>query len=293
MSAYVVAGATGRVGSVVARELLARGKQTTVIVRDDAKGTRWRGMGAEVAKGSLGDRSFLTTLLRGVDGFFVLLPENVPPPGFHAPRAQMAEAIAAAVKNSGVPHVVMLSAIAASIPEGNGPAKALHQLERRLGESDTSLTRLRPCYYQDNIAGMLAPATTQGIYPSFLPADVALPMVATRDVGRIAAAALADDSPATEIVDVLGPPYSARQLSAALSSALRRLLHVVEVPPAAHVRTLTGTGMPLEMAEAVAEMMASFAAGRITPCGHRRIVGTTPIDDVIAGILRPDEAAGL
>jgi len=293
MSAYVVAGATGRVGSVVARELLARGKQTTVIVRDDASGTRWRGMGAEVAKGSLGDRSFLTTLLRGVDGFFVLLPENVPPPGFHAPRAQMAEAIAAAVKNSGVPHVVMLSAIAASIPEGKGPAKALHQLEGRLGESGTSLTRLRPCYYQDNIAGMLAPATTQGIYPSFLPADVALPMVATRDVGRIAAAALADDSPATEIVDVLGPPYSARQLSAALSSALRRLLHVVEVPPAAHVRTLTGTGMPLEMAEAVAEMMASFAAGRITPCGHRRIVGTTPIDDVIAGILRPDEAAGL
>ena len=286
MSAYVVAGATGRVGSVVARELLARGKHTTVIVRDDASGARWRGMGAEAVKGSLDDRSFLNTLLRGAAGFFVLLPENVPPPGFHAPRERMADAIAAAVTGSGVPHVVMLSAIAASVPDGNGPAKTLHQLERRLGDSGTALTRLRPCYYQDNIAGMLAPATAHGIYPSFLPADFAFPMVATRDVGRIAAAALADDPPATEIVDVLGPAYSARQLAAALSSALRRLLNVVEVPPPAHVKTLTGTGMPLEMAEAVAEMMASFAAGRITPCGHRQIVGTTPIDEVIAGILR-------
>ena len=286
MSAYVVAGATGRVGSVVARELLARGKHTTVIVRDDVSATRWRGMGAEAVNGSLDDRAFLTTLLRGADGFFVLLPENVPPPGFHAPRERMADAIGAAVAGSGVPHVVMLSAIAACVPDGNGPAKTLHQLERRLGDSGTSLTRLRPCSYQDNVAGMLAPATAQGIFPSFLPPDVAFPMVATRDVGRIAAAALADDSRAPEIIDVLGPAYSARQLAAALGSALRRLVQVVEVPPPAHVKALTGTGMPLEMAEAVAEMMASFAAGRLAACGHRQIVGTTPIDEVIAEILR-------
>jgi uncharacterized protein YbjT (DUF2867 family) len=286
MSAYVVAGATGRVGSVVAREVLARGKTTRVIVRDGASATRWRGLGADAITGSLDDRSFLTTALRDAEGFFVLLPENVPPPAFHAPRQRMADAIATAVQDAGVPRLVLLSAIAAAIPDGNGPAKALHHLEHRLGETGTPLTRIRPCYYQDNIAGMLAPATSQGVFPSFLPADVAVPMVATRDVGRVAAEALADGPPVTEIVDVLGPAYSARQLAAALGTALRRLVNIVEVPPHAHVRTLTSTGMPLEMAEAVAEMMGAFAAGRIAPCGHRTVVGTTPIDDVIAGILK-------
>lgn len=286
MSGYVVAGATGRVGSVVARELLVRGKRTTVVVRDDAARTRWRALGAEAALGSLDDRAFLTSVLNGADGFFVLVPENVPPPAFHAPRERMAEAIAESVSASGVPRVVMLSAIAAAIPEGNGPAKTLHRLEQRLAATGTPLTRLRPCYYQDNIAGVLPPATGQGIFPTLFPAEAPLPMVATKDVGRVAAAALADGPPANEIVDILGPAYSARQLAAALSSALRRLLNVVEVPPHAHVRTLTGSGMPLEMAEAVAEMMAAFAAGRIAPCGHRQVVGTTPIDDVIAGILR-------
>lgn len=286
MSGYVVAGATGRVGSVVARELLVRGKRTTVLVRDDAGRTRWRGLGAEAAIGSLDDRSFLTSVLRGADGFFVLVPDNVPPPAFHAPRERMAEAIAGAVKVSGVPRVVMLSAIAAAVPDGNGPAKTLHRLEQLLGGTGTLLTRLRPCYYQDNVAAMLSPATEQGIFPTFFPAESAVPMVAAKDVGRVAAASLADSPPAIEIVDILGPAYSARQVAAALSSALRRLLHVVEVPSHAHVRTLTDTGMPLEMAEAVAEMVAAFGSGRITPCGHRQVVGTTSIDEVIAGILQ-------
>jgi len=51
MSKFVVAGVTGHVGSVVARDLLAAGDSVTVIVRDANKGTEWSARGAKVAVG--------------------------------------------------------------------------------------------------------------------------------------------------------------------------------------------------------------------------------------------------
>ena len=98
MANYVVAGVTGRVGSTVASELLTQGERVTVIVRDEARGLDWAQRGAEVARGSLDDRSFLSHAVRDTAGFFALLPENVAPDDFHGARRRMADAIADAVQ---------------------------------------------------------------------------------------------------------------------------------------------------------------------------------------------------
>jgi uncharacterized protein YbjT (DUF2867 family) len=143
MAKYVVAGVTGRVGSTVASELLKQGERVTLIVRDEARGLGWARRGAEVARGSLDDRSFMSHLLRDTAGFFTLLPENVAPDDFHGARRRMADAIAGAVHDSGVPHVVMLSAIAAVLPDGNGPAKDLHYCENRLRACGATFTASR------------------------------------------------------------------------------------------------------------------------------------------------------
>src|SRR5262245_19388334 len=119
MARYVVAGATGRVGSVVAEELLAQGADTTLIVRTQQSTEGWARRGATIALGSLDDAAFVSQTLRNADGFFVLLPENVDPTDFHGARRRMANAIATAVATSRVPHVVMLSALAAILPDGN------------------------------------------------------------------------------------------------------------------------------------------------------------------------------
>ena len=47
---YVVAGATGRTGGVVADSLLQQGEAVTVIVRSAEKGRDWQAKGAEVAE---------------------------------------------------------------------------------------------------------------------------------------------------------------------------------------------------------------------------------------------------
>jgi uncharacterized protein YbjT (DUF2867 family) len=294
MANYVVAGVTGRVGSTVASELLKHGERVTVIVRDEARGMDWARRGAEVARGSLDDRSFLSHAVRDTAGFFTLLPENVAPDDFHGARRRMADAIADAVQDSGVPHVVMLSAIAAVLPDGNGPAKDLHYCENQLRARSTTLTALRACYFQDNVASVLTPARQAGIYPNFLPsADVPIPMIATRDIGRLAASALTSPPPKSEVVDLFGPTYSVRQVAEHLGTALGTTLEIVNIPPEEHVTALMKAGMPQQIAEAVAEMFAAFSAGLLVPRGDRRLSGSTTIDKVIAECLRRHEAVEL
>jgi uncharacterized protein YbjT (DUF2867 family) len=294
MAKYVVAGVTGRVGSVVAAELLAQGERPTVIVRDARDAADWSTRGATAAIGSLDDEAFVLRTLDGAAGFFTLLPENVSPLEFHAARRRMADAIAAAAAQSSVPHVVMLSAIAAVLPDGNGPAKDLHYCENRLRAGGARLTALRACYFQDNVVSVLTPASQAGIYPNVLPsADAAFPMIATRDVGRLAADALTSPPPKSEVVDLFGPAYSARQVAEHLGAALGRELTIVNIPPEDHVRALIAAGVPQQIAEAVAEMFAAFSAGLLVPRGDRSLSGSTTIDVVIAECLRRHQVAEL
>ena len=287
MKTYIVAGVTGRVGSAVAQELLSRAIRPTVIVRSEAAQRSWDERGANAVIGSLDDVSFLTRILTGADGFFVLLPENVQPDDFHGARRRMADAIAAAVAGSGVPHVVMQSAIAASIADGNGPAKDLHYLENLLRATGANITVFRSAYFQDNVAGVIPPATHQGIYPHFMPSDdAAFPMIATIDSGRFAAEALLNPSGRSEIVLALGPAYSARDVAGKLGAALGKPLQVVPVPPENHAGALMAAGLPQQLADAVAEMMAAFSKGMIVPTGDRQVMGNTPIDAVINQLLR-------
>jgi nucleoside-diphosphate-sugar epimerase len=64
-----------------------------------------------------------------------------------------------------------------------------------------------------------------------------------------------------------------------------KLLQIVDIPPAGHVAALKQAGFPADTAEAYAEMHAAIAAGLVTPKGDRSLTGTTPIDEVLPGLL--------
>jgi uncharacterized protein YbjT (DUF2867 family) len=119
-------------------------------------------------------------------------------------------------------------------------------------------------------------------------ADAAFPTIASVDVGRLAAQALMMPPPASEVVDLLGPAYSSRRLAEKLGVALGRKPQIVDIPPAGQVAALTGAGLPQVFAEAVAELLAAFAAGLIAPKGDRTPVGTTTVDAILPGLLSMD-----
>jgi uncharacterized protein YbjT (DUF2867 family) len=283
---YVVAGVTGHVGSVVAEKLLAAGKPVKVIVRDSAKGMAWSQKGAEVAVGELGDAAFLTGALKGAGAFFTLLPP--PPfsePDFYGAQRRLVDVIASAVKASGVAHVVILSSVGADLAEGNGPIRGLHHLENALRATGTQLTAIRAGYFQENVGQSLAPALQMGIFPNVAAsADYPMPMIATKDIGALAAESLLSPAGKSEIVDLHGPAYSIRQVAEKLGAALGKTLQVVDIPQAGWVDAMMKGGLPKHVAEVYADMYAGFGSGKIGPKGDRLVQGKTEIEEVIKGL---------
>lgn len=282
---FVISGVTGHVGSVAAQELLAQKKAVKVLVRDAAKGAVWSQKGASVAVGSLDDAAFLGAALKGAEGFFTLLPPNFAVADFYAAQCKTADAIAAGVKAAGVPHVVLLSSVGADLPSGTGPIKGLHYLENALRATGTVLTAIRPGYFQENLANSLAPARQGGIFPNLMAsADYPVPMIATKDIGRLAAQSLLSTPAKSEVVDLHGPAYTVRQAAQLLGRALGKELKVVDVPAAQHVDALMKAGFSRNIAESFAEMYDGFAKGRMKPCGDRLVHGKTELTEVIAAL---------
>ena len=71
---YVVSGATGQTGSVVAKKLLEENLPVRVIVRSEEKGKKFKDLGAEVAVADLQDADALTEALRGGKVLYLMNP---------------------------------------------------------------------------------------------------------------------------------------------------------------------------------------------------------------------------
>lgn len=67
---YFLTGATGYIGSVLARKLRARGDEVVALVREPSRAQHLADLGVELATGDVSDRHTLTGPMRGVDAVF-------------------------------------------------------------------------------------------------------------------------------------------------------------------------------------------------------------------------------
>jgi uncharacterized protein YbjT (DUF2867 family) len=283
---FVIAGVTGNTGKAAAEALLAKGKSVRVVVRDAAKGEAWRAKGAEAAVADLLDPAALGRALAGAEGAYLLIPPNMADPKVRAHQDRAADALAEAVKQSGVPHVVLLSSVGAQHAAGTGPIAALHRAEKLLsGIAGTKLTALRAAYFMENLGGSLS-MLGQGVLPSFLPKDFAFDMIATADIGRLAAELLLEGRAAPGVVELGGPARSMADAAAALTAIVGKPIAVHEAPLDAMAATLVGFGVPQELAAMYQEMMGAILRGHVAfEGGHRRVQGTTPLATVLRGLV--------
>jgi uncharacterized protein YbjT (DUF2867 family) len=286
---FAVAGVSGNTGKAAAETLLALGHQVRVIVRDAAKGEPWRAKGAEVALADLRDVGALATALEGVDGAYLLVPPLMAP-GFRAWQAEVGGALVAAAEAARANHVVFLSSIGAQHPAGTGPVAGLYPVEKALRASVAegrikSATFLRAGYFMENLAGSLG-ALEQGILPGFMPVDLPIDMIASRDIGRVAAELLAQGGQGLAVVELGGPAVTLNDAAAALTEIVGRPIAAIQAPLEQMVPTLTGFGIPLELAELYAELAGAITSGHIAWEGTgRRVLGTTPVAQVLRGVL--------
>jgi uncharacterized protein YbjT (DUF2867 family) len=286
---YAITGVSGHTGSVVADTLLAQGKPVRVVVRDAAKGEPWKAKGAEVAVASLDDRAALTRAFAGTKGAYVLLPPNPTSPDPIGANAKVTASIAAAVTAAGVPHVVLLSSIGAQHADGTGPIKTLHVAERELAATGAGLTAVRAAYFQENWGASLGTLESGTVY-AFLPTELAFPQVATRDIGRVAAAALVEGAARgeTRVIELAGPrEASGEDVARALTKLVGKPVAVQTAPLDAVVPTFTGFGLSTAVADLYREMYAGIISGRVAWQGGkaRAVRGSVPVEDTVAKLL--------
>ena len=103
-----------------------------MIVRSEEKGEPWLAKGAKIAITDLQDAEKLSGYLARAEGAYLLIPPNYGNPDFLAGQRKVAEALAKAVSDSMIPHVVFLSSIGAQLNSGTGLILVNHYGETEL-----------------------------------------------------------------------------------------------------------------------------------------------------------------
>jgi uncharacterized protein YbjT (DUF2867 family) len=188
---YVVLGASGNTGHVVAKNLLARGQKVRVVGRNAARLQPLAAEGAEVFVGDVTDTRAITKAFRGAETAYVMIPPNPTSNDYRSYQERAVDAIATAVRHAGVKNVVSLSSIGADKASGTGPVVGLHNLEQKLNQIDnTNILHLRAGYFMENTLPQVGAIRMTGSVAGPLRPDLKVPMIATRDIGAAAADAL-------------------------------------------------------------------------------------------------------
>lgn len=186
---YVILGATGNTGSVIADTLLLRCGKVRVVGRDAGRLERLVRKGAEAFTGDVSDAVALTKALRGARAAYLMLP----PITSREDQERESDAIAKAVRESGLRYAVHLSSYGAHVPEGTGPVMGLHSSEQKLNAiAGLNVLHLRAAYFMENHLAAISMIQAMGIFGHALLPNLKLPMIATRDVGDYAARHLRD-----------------------------------------------------------------------------------------------------
>jgi uncharacterized protein YbjT (DUF2867 family) len=241
---YAITGITGKVGGEVARNLLAAKHQVRAVLRDAGKSAPWLARGCDVAVAEMTGAAALTKAFAGCEAVFVLLPPIFDPaPGFAETRAAI-DALMSALTATMPSRVVCISTIGAQSTRPNLLSQ-LGMMEQAFANLPIPVAFLRPAWFMENSSWDIAPARDTGVMNSFLqPLDKAFPMIATADVGRVAAELLQQKWAGRRVVELEGPRrVTPNEIAETLGELLHRLVRAQAVPRSTWEPTFLAQGM--------------------------------------------------
>ena len=232
----LVAGATGRLGSIV-ELLLTRGQRVRAMTRDPESpaAKALRAGGAEPVYGDFDEPNGIEAAARGAEAVFATGTA-------HRSGAdgelRHGLSLVSAVEAARVSHLVYVSGDGAA-PDSPLPLfRAKFQVEERIRAASVPHTILAPVYFMENLFNPWnLRALRSGSFPSPIPVDLALQQVAVADLVELAATVIA--SPGQYLgqrVPVASDELSAEDAAAAVRRVTGRFLSaeqldVDELPP--------------------------------------------------------------
>ena len=183
---YIVLGANGHVGSAVVESLKATGEQVVALVHSDKGVESFHQPNIEAIKVDVADAPALKSAFKRGSRAFLLNPPAPPTADTNAQELRTARSIAEAVKGSNLEKVVLASTYGARAGDGTGDLSVLYEFERLIEGTGLPTAINRAAYYFSNLDMLIEPAR-HGTLPTMFPAAMKLPMVASSDLGKIAA----------------------------------------------------------------------------------------------------------
>lgn len=262
---YVVTGATGRTGAATAYTLLNAGKRVRVVVREESQGDEWAALGAEVAVADFADHFNMSKAFSGADGAYIVSPPQYASERLFSQAEAMSRSIADAATNAKLPKLVALSSVGAEQANGTGWIGMNRMLEESLSGIGIPVTFLRAAYFMENWGALVNIAVEQRLLPSFLsPLNQKFPMVATADIGRIAAEALCEHWEGVRIIDLEGPArYSPMDVAEQLSLKLGETIQTASIPESDWAMSISGQGFSSAAISGFIEMTQGINSGHI------------------------------
>ena len=286
---FTILGITGRVGGATAQGLLAAGKKVRGIVRDQSKAAHLAKQGVELVTGDVSDPESLAKAMQGCEGVFVMNPPDfTPKPGYPEAKVTLSN-IHAALAKANPPKAVYLSSIGAQHDRGLGVITPLHMLEEIMGKLPIANAFIRAAWFLENYQWDVPSARESGQIDVYLePVAKEFPMVATQDIGQLAAKTLLESWKGNRVLELEGPKrYSPLEAAKAFSKVLGREINVRPLPRSQWQEKFVAQGMPADRTGARIEMIEGFNSGWIDFEGNgaEHFTGKLTIDQVVKSLI--------
>jgi uncharacterized protein YbjT (DUF2867 family) len=276
---YVVFGATGHTGSVIATSLLSKGEKVRVVGRDATRLQRFVRKGGEAFTANVSDAAAITKALIGARAAYLLLPPNITSPDYRADQERESDAIAKAVKESGLRYAVHLSSFGAGAPQGTGPIAGLHSSEQKLNAiGGLNVLHVRAGYFMENTLTAINMIQAMGIFGHAVLPDLKLPMIATRDIGDYAAGRILKlDFSGKQTRELLGErDLSMNEATSVIARGIGKPdLRYVQFPYEQVEQVWTQMGIPAKTAGQFIEMYKAINEGIVAAQEPRSPENTT------------------
>jgi len=290
---YIITGATGHTGSIAAEKLLAAGAKVRVIGREAKRLERFSRAGAEAVVADMTDAAALEAAFSGARAVYAVMPPNLSAPDVRAYQERLTDSLASAIRNNGVGYVVALSSTGADKTYGTGPVLGVHSLEKKLESIDGLNTlSLRCGYFLENLLPQIGIIQSLGFMAGPIRPDVPLPMIATSDIGDVAAESLAKlDFVGMQTLELLGARHVTNTEAAKIiGTAIGKPdLAYRQVPASALKPAMMQMGMSSDMVDQLMEMSEALNTGHMKSQELRSARNTTAttLETYVAEVLAP------
>lgn len=254
------------------------------MVRSQVAAQAWIARGAEAAIADLRDADALRSAFTGVDAAFVMTPPYMDAPDPAGANREAIGALRTALLAAGVPYVVYLSSIGAQHDHGLGAIATKHELEVAFLQMPVPSVAIRAGWFMENYKGQMAAARETGKLASMLdPIDLAVPMIATEDIGTVAARLLTRGPLGPSVVELAEHAYSSNDVARVMSATAGRSVEAVVIPRAQRPEVYRSWGLSQSGADLMSDMIDGFNSAWISFEGGsaERAYGTTSLQDAL------------